>query len=193
MKINNESFTSIWLDSEDNTIRYIDQTALPWELRIKELRSLEDAVKAINDMEVRGAPLIGVVAAFGYALEIRAYGLENKARSEEEWEKLKNHCYNSLLNTRPTAINLKYALDQMRLNCSTVKPLNNLNILKFALKIREEEITRSQAIGQYGLNLIKKRYSETKQVINILTHCNAGWLATVDYGTPLSFAARAFK
>ena len=116
MNIKNEQYTSIWYDETDNTIRYIDQTALPWELKIRELRSLDDAIRAINDMEVRGAPLIGVVAAFGYFLGISEAGsdAESNAGVTQSDAKVTQGVADRLLATRPTAINLKWAINKMQ-------------------------------------------------------------------------------
>ncbi len=154
-------------------------------------------------MEVRGAPLIGVTAAFGYYLGVReiknkAYGSKSKFKVKEKDGKAKDEVYNLLLNTRPTAINLKWALDQMQSQFSIESPPNTpkytseqsereltktKTLLKKALLIRQEEIARSKAIASHGLNLIKEVHAKTKKPVNILTHCNAGWLACVDYGT----------
>ncbi len=203
MRINNTPYTSIWYNQKTDTIQYIDQTALPWELKIKELKTLEDAIRAINDMEVRGAPLIGVTAAFGYYLGVReiknkAYGSKSKFKVKEKDLKAKDEVYDLLLNTRPTAINLKWALDQMQSQFSIESPPNTpkytseqsereltktKTLLKKALLIRQEEIARSKAIASHGLKLIKEVHAKTKKPVNILTHCNAGWLACVDYGT----------
>ena len=106
MKIKSKNFSSIWYDQETKTISYIDQTALPWELKIKQLRTREDTIRAINDMEVRGAPLIGVTAAFGFYLGMK----EARSRAENFQPQM---ILQQLLNTRPTAVNLKWALDQM--------------------------------------------------------------------------------
>ncbi len=203
MRIKNTPYTSIWYNQETDTIQYIDQTVLPWELKIKELKTLEDAIRAINDMEVRGAPLIGVTAAFGYYLGVReiknkAYGSKSKFKVKEKDFKAKDEVYDLLLNTRPTAVNLKWALDQMQSQFSIESPPNTpkytseqsereltktKTLLKKALLIRQEEIARSKAIASHGLNLIKEVHTKTKKPVNILTHCNAGWLACVDYGT----------
>jgi len=176
MKINNVPYSSIWYDDDDKTIKYIDQTALPWELKIKELKTLEDAIRAIKDMEVRGAPLIGVTAAYGFYLGM----VEARSRAENLQPQM---ILQQLLNTRPTAVNLKWALDEMYTNLGTLKPWNLGTLLAKANQIREEEIARSQAIGHHGLTLIKDIYNKTKEPVNVLTHCNAGWLACVDYGT----------
>ena len=200
MNINNLPHTSIWYDETDNTIRYIDQTFLPWELKIRELRTLDDAVRAIENMEVRGAPLIGVTAAFGYYLGIRE-GISD-AGSDARVTPSDALIVDRLLATRPTAVNLKWALNKMQNNAPESQnhritesqnpqfpesPNHRITeSLNNSLLIREQEISRSLAIGGYGLDLIKQKFAETKKTVNILTHCNAGWLATVDYGTALA-------
>lgn len=191
MNINGTPHTSIWYDKDQNKIFYIDQTLLPWELKIRELASLDDAVRAINDMEVRGAPLIGVTAAFGYYL-----GIRDAYRDANVTQVVRQAIAERLLATRPTAINLKWAIGRMqngecRLENEECRMENEdisikdsaFCILQSAIKIREEEISRSLSIGQHGLNLIKQAYSRTGKPVNILTHCNAGWLACVEYGT----------
>ena len=176
MNINNIAHTAIWY--EEGKILYIDQTKLPWELRIRELQSLDDAVRAINNMEVRGAPLIGVTAAFGMWL---AYG---EGVDPGEAAKM-------LTSTRPTAINLQWSVDKMIEgidSVNTLKDKQNLtgssHVLKAALEIRSSEIAGCRSIGEYGLPLIEEIAGRKNgEPVNILTHCNAGWLACVEWGT----------
>lgn len=184
MKINNKNYTSIWYDETQQKVFYIDQTKLPWEFVIKEMKTVDDAVRAIVEMEVRGAPLIGVAAGFGFWVGCMSYA-ESYARSDAGVTpgrgtvpvSVKMGIYTKLLDTRPTAVNLKWALDSMMTQDA------GPSLLKKALEIWESEIGRSRRIGEFGVELIKDRYDKTGQAVNILTHCNAGWLATVDYGT----------
>jgi len=174
MNIKGKNHTSIWY--ENGRIFYIDQTFLPWEVKIREMQNFGDSVRAISDMEVRGAPLIGVAAAFGMYLAA-GEGLDLRASAEE------------LRNTRPTAINLAWALDKMLETAMASNKNGELELLEAALDIRESEIERSRKIGEAGLPLIEEIYLKKKKqggsdnTVNILTHCNAGWLACVEWGT----------
>jgi len=174
MKVNKKDYSTIWL--EKNKVKIIDQTKLPFKFVIKELSSLKSFFNAIKKMEVRGAPLIGVTAAFGLALEV----LRNPNKSNI----LKS--YRTLCNSRPTAINLKWALDEIIKVILKMPPeQRGLESMKIANKIRNDDINSCKQIGKYGLEVIKKIYKK-KKCVNILTHCNAGWLATVDWGTALA-------
>ena len=175
MKVNKKDYSTIWL--EKNKVKIIDQTKLPFKFVIKELSSLKSFFNAIKKMEVRGAPLIGVTAAFGLALEV--YRNPNKSNI------LKS--YRTLCNSRPTAINLKWALDEIIKVILKMPPeQRGLESMKIANKIRNDDINSCKQIGKYGLEVIKKIYKKKKKCVNILTHCNAGWLATVDWGTALA-------
>ena len=175
MKVNKKDYSTIWL--EKNKVKIIDQTKLPFKFVIKELSSLKSFFNAIKKMEVRGAPLIGVTAAFGLALEV----LRNPNKSNI----LKS--YRTLCNSRPTAVNLKWALDEIIKVILKMPPeQRGLESMKIANKIRNDDINSCKQIGKYGLEVIKKIYKKKKKCVNILTHCNAGWLATVDWGTALA-------
>ena len=175
MKVNKKDYSTIWL--EKNKVKIIDQTKLPFKFVIKELSSLKSFFNAIKKMEVRGAPLIGVTAAFGLALEV----LRNPNKSNI----LKS--YRTLCNSRPTAINLKWALDEIIKVILKMPPeQRGLESMKIANKIRNDDINSCKQIGKYGLEVIEKIYKKKKKCVNILTHCNAGWLATVDWGTALA-------
>lgn len=200
MNINGTPFTSLWHDSSTDQVFYIDQTRLPWELVIREMKTFGDGIRAIRDMEVRGAPLIGVAAAFALYVGLKEPGKSplpglregvGGGYSETEFGNLASR----LLATRPTAVNLKYAIDHT-LNASRVtrhgsrashSSLVTRHLLAAALAFREAEIARCRSIGEHGMPLIRK-ISEQKngETVHILTHCNAGWLATVDYGTALA-------
>ena len=175
MRIKGQEYRTIWF--ENNTVKIIDQTKLPHKFQIKELKSLDDAINAINVMEVRGAPLIGATAAYGIVLAL----IENNEQSF-----LDNACKN-LIKSRPTAINLKWAVDRMY---KKLKGVNSNEIINIAVneanEICEEDINFCKNIGINGLKIIEDIYKKKKDTVNILTHCNAGWLATINWGTATS-------
>ena len=182
MKIASKSYRTIWF--ENNLVKIIDQTKLPHKFIIKDLKNISDAINAIKTMEVRGAPLIGATAAYGLVLSI----IENNDRTFFQ------KSATDLINSRPTAINLKWAVDRM------VKKLSGVNsdkILELAIneaqKICDEDITFCKNIGLNGLKIIEDIYNKKKDTINILTHCNAGWLATINWGTATSPIYHAHK
>jgi methylthioribose-1-phosphate isomerase len=175
MRINNKNYRTIWF--EKNLVKIIDQTKLPHQFVIKSLKTVNDAICAIKTMEVRGAPLIGATAAYGLVLSIiEKNDLSFLKKSSEE-----------LIKSRPTAINLKWAVDRMMKKLSGV---NSNEILKIALdeakKIVEEDVNFCKNIGLNGLKIIEEIALKKKATVNILTHCNAGWLATIDWGTATS-------
>ena len=175
MKIKNKNYSTLWV--ENSKIKIIDQTKLPFKLIIKELKTLNDFCRAITQMEVRGAPLIGVTAAFGLALALR------KDASSKNIDK----SINALLETRPTAVNLRWALSYIfkRIKNKRIQDRAKLSF-ELAKQIRQEDIINCFKIGLNGYKIIEKIYKKKKKPINILTHCNAGWLATIDWGTALS-------
>ena len=175
MRVGKKSFTTIWY--ENNSVKIIDQTLLPFSFKIKTLNTTNDFFLAIKNMCVRGAPLIGVTAAFALALSIR----------KNSSIKITQKAYQKILSARPTAVNLKWALDLVLDSVKTL-PSNKRwsKSIEIAEKIRELDIKNCKKIGEEGFKIIKKKYNKEKRVINILTHCNAGWLATVDWGTALS-------
>ena len=175
MKVKNKNFSTLWVENE--TIKIIDQTQLPFRFIIKELKTIKDFCRAIKKMEVRGAPLIGVTAAFGLAISLRKDPSNKNLKSS----------YNRLLETRPTAINLKWALNFVIEKIRRIKPNNRAKeSFELAKKIREEDIINCFKIGVNGYKVIEKIFKQKKRTINILTHCNAGWLATIDWGTALA-------
>jgi methylthioribose-1-phosphate isomerase len=175
MKVNGKHTTSIWIEP-DQTVGVIDQTLLPHRFTAARLASLEDAARAIKTMQVRGAPLIGATAAYGVCLALRADA------SDEALEQ----AYAILLATRPTAVNLKWALEEM-LAAVRNRPRQERAAAAFrrAAEICAQDIAINQAIGRHGLELIAgiARKKTSREPVNVLTHCNAGWLATVDWGT----------
>ena len=175
MKINNTAYNTIWF--ENNIVKIIDQTKLPHQFIIKDLKKVSDAINAIKTMEVRGAPLIGATAAYGLVLAI----LEN---NDENFLKKSSI---ELINSRPTAINLKWAVDRMMNKLINKKKDDYLKeAISEAKNILEEDIKFCKNIGLNGLKIIEDLYKKKKETINILTHCNAGWLATIDWGTATS-------
>ena len=175
MKINNKKYKTIWF--EDSIVKIIDQTKLPHQFIIKDLKNIEDVVNAIKKMEVRGAPLIGAAAAYGIVLAIQE-NLDLKfIKSSAE----------KLIQSRPTAINLKWAVDRIIKKISGIKSDQFLNFaLDEAQEICEEDEKFCKNIGIYGLKIIEEIYKKKKNTVNILTHCNAGWLATINWGTATS-------
>ncbi len=175
MRIEKKAYRTIWF--ENNIVKIIDQTKLPHEFKIKDLNTVKDAINAIRIMEVRGAPLIGATAAYGLVLSIiEKNDLFFLKKSSED-----------LISSRPTAINLKWAVDRMMKKLSGV---NEKDILKIALDeakaIVEEDVSFCKNIGLSGLKIIEEIFNKKRDTVNILTHCNAGWLATIDWGTATS-------
>jgi len=184
MKISGKEYRTIWFDEKDQVVNIIDQTKLPHQFEIKNLKTVKDAINAIKTMEVRGAPLIGATAAYGVVLAI----MENN-----DPKFIKTSCEN-LIKSRPTAINLKWAVNRM------IKKLSGVNyneVLKIALEeaklICEEDVKFCDNIGINGSKIIEEIYNKKKNTVNILTHCNAGWLATIDWGTATSPIYHAHK
>jgi methylthioribose-1-phosphate isomerase len=177
MKVNDKHYHTIWLSKEDDrVVKIIDQRSLPHAFVIEELKSLDDVAVAIKDMHVRGAPLIGVTAAFGmYLAALETEPTNFKADLEKAAAKLKA--------TRPTAVDLAWAVEQQLALVNNADSLNASVLLEKAKEIKQDSIDRCKKIGEYGLPLIKAIYDRTKKTVNILTHCNAGWFACVDYGT----------
>ncbi|MFO0993870.1 MAG: S-methyl-5-thioribose-1-phosphate isomerase [Hyphomicrobiales bacterium] len=175
MKVNGKPYRTIWLGPDGQSVEIIDQTKFPHRFEIVRLETVDDAAHAIKDMLVRGAPLIGATAAYGMALAMRAdpsdLGLEK--------------AYDQLYATRPTAVNLRWALDEMM---RVLRPLGTqaraAAAYKRASEICDEDVEINKSIGRHGLGIIRE-IAERKagERVNVLTHCNAGWLATVDWGT----------
>jgi methylthioribose-1-phosphate isomerase len=177
MKISGKHYRSVWPIGED-AFGIIDQTKLPHVFETMTLRSADDAARVIRNMNTRGAPLIGVVGAYGLALAVR------QDASDDHIQKM----VEMLAETRPTAINLKWALWRMR-GALLNQPREKRAELawKEAGLIADEDVAMSEAIGKNGLAIIRDIAAKKKgKTVNILTHCNAGWLATVDYGTALA-------
>ncbi len=177
MKIDGTPFRAIWVDETDHwSVRIIDQTKLPWALDLPRLSSMEEVAHAIRAMLVRGAPLVGAAASYGVALAMRA------AASDANLA----HAGRQLGATRPTAINLRWALARCQEKLAPLKPGARVAAAYAqAAEICDEDVATNKAIGKHGLDLIEARATGSRRV-NILTHCNAGWIATVDWGTALA-------
>ncbi|WP_424977551.1 S-methyl-5-thioribose-1-phosphate isomerase [Leisingera sp. S232] len=179
MKVNGTHFRSLWWDFEQDALQIIDQRWLPHDFRIQQVNSLQDFADAIFEMRVRGAPLIGATAAYGMAVAMRLD--PSDAAMDQAW---------SFLNaTRPTAINLRWALDRCRTH---LRPLDAearaAAALSLAHEIADEDVEINRQIGVHGLELIRQiaKSKPAGEPVRLLTHCNAGWLATVDWGTATS-------
>ncbi|HZF23841.1 MAG TPA: S-methyl-5-thioribose-1-phosphate isomerase [Burkholderiales bacterium] len=175
MQVDGVAYRSIWRDGD--VVRIIDQTLLPHTFRVVKLGSAEEVADAIRNMRVRGAPLIGAAAAFGMAMAMAADASgANLTRAGEQ-----------LAKTRPTAINLRWAIGRM---AHALRPLAVQDRPEAAWKeaqaIADEDVAMNHAIGQHGVELIRKAAENRSGPVNVLTHCNAGWLATVDMGTALA-------
>ena len=182
MKILNKEYKTIWY--EGNAVKIIDQTKLPHKFIIKDLKSVKDAINAIKNMEVRGAPLIGGTAAYGIVLAIQ----------ENNDPEFINKSAKELIHSRPTAINLKWAVDRMMKKLTGINSDKVLDIaLKEANEICDEDEKFCENIGVNGLKIIEEIYNKKKNTVNILTHCNAGWLATINWGTATSPIYHAHK
>ena len=182
MKISGKEYRTIWY--EKNVVKIIDQTKLPHNFNIIELKKVKDSINAIKEMKVRGAPLIGATAAYGIALAIQENNNNEFLKKNAE----------KLIQTRPTAINLKWAVDRMMKNLSGINSNQLLDIaLKEAKEICDEDENFCENIGINGLKIIEEIYNKKKDTVNILTHCNAGWLATIDWGTATSPIYHAHK
>ncbi|WP_221031098.1 S-methyl-5-thioribose-1-phosphate isomerase [Actomonas aquatica] len=179
MNVAGKPTRTIWPAADGASVEIIDQTRLPHRYEIATLRTLDDAAHAISAMLVRGAPLIGATAAYGMWLALRA----------DPSDAALTHAYDTLYATRPTAVNLRWALDRVRTAVSPLTPADRAAATRdLAAALCDEDVAINHAIGQAGLALIRD-LAATKpagQPVNILTHCNAGWLATVDWGTATS-------
>ena len=174
MKIDGRSFRTIWPTLDGEAVEVIDQTLLPHRFVTRRIANVDDAIEAIATMVVRGAPLIGATAAYGLALALRA---DPEAIAPER-------AYGRLLRSRPTAVNLRHALDDIRQHVASLAPERRAAAAwARAAAICDEDVAACRRIGEAGLPLIEAAHRSSGKPVNILTHCNAGWLATVDWGT----------
>jgi methylthioribose-1-phosphate isomerase len=176
MKVDGRHIRSIWLEPDGWSVGAVDQTRLPHDFVVARITGCDGAAEAIRSMLVRGAPLIGATAAYGMALAMRADGSDAAL----------DRAYATLIVTRPTAINLRWALDQMRETLMPLPPSGRAEAAYAkASDIAEQDVVINKEIGRHGLGLIEaiKATKKPGERVNLLTHCNAGWLATVDWGT----------
>src|SRR5476649_2557866 len=174
MKVGGKHYRSIWTDGARGVVHIVDQARLPHVFETATIASAEAMADAIRSMRVRGAPLIGVASAFGIALAVA------RDPSDESISKASA----LLRTTRPTAVNLAWAIGRMRERLAPVKLSERLvKAWTEAQAIADEDVALNEAIGRHGLALLEREYAARKRPVNILTHCNAGWVATVDWGT----------
>jgi len=184
MKIVGKEYRTIWFDVKSKVVKIIDQTKLPHQFIVKDLKTVKEAIRAIKTMEVRGAPLIGGTAAYGMVLAVKENNDFNFIKESSE----------DLIKSRPTAINLKWAVERMMKKLSSTDKNEYLNVaLKEAKDICDEDEKFCENIGLNGLKIIEDIYNKKKDTVNILTHCNAGWLATINWGTATSPIYHAYK
>jgi len=185
MKIDGTPYRSVWVDEQDGwSVRLIDQTRLPWALDILRLTDVAGVAHAIRSMQVRGAPLIGAVAAYGLCLAVRRDA--GSAAMERDAA--------MLAETRPTAINLRWAIERMLTRLRNTREADRVvAAYDEAAAIADEDADQCAAIGRHGAPLIAEIAERTGRRVNVLTHCNAGWLATVDWGTALAPIYTAFE
>jgi len=177
VKVDGKPYRTIWLGADGRTVQAIDQTLLPHRFVVRDFTTMEDAERAIRTMIVRGAPLIGAAAAYGVALAMAADPSDPSLK----------RAYDALLAARPTAVNLRWALDDLRALLSPLPQAKRGDAAyKRAAEICDEDVEICRRIGENGLGLIRKMKPRDGKRINALTHCNAGWLATVDWGTALA-------
>ena len=176
MKISGVPYRTIW-PAAPGVVRVIDQSRLPWELVTRDLVTLEDAAHAIKTMVVRGAPLIGATAAYGLALALRTDGSDRRI----------DEAAGILRATRPTAVNLAWALARVRSVIAHLEPGERCEAaFREAGNICDADVEQCRSIGVHGMEIIRQLAQSSGRRVNILTHCNAGWLACVDWGTALA-------
>ncbi len=185
MKVDGQPYRTIWLNTDHRSVSVIDQTLLPHAFKIVEWQNPDDVVAGIRNMVVRGAPLIGASAGYGIALAMAA----------DPSDKAFERAYDGLFASRPTAVNLRWALDRMRSVLLPLEPTGRASVaFATAKEIADEDVANCSAIGEHGKALIQQVWEKVQRSrpVNILTHCNAGWLATVDWGTALAPIYKAF-
>jgi methylthioribose-1-phosphate isomerase len=184
MKIEGQHYRTIW--SEGETVLVIDQTKLPHQFAVVSWRVVDDAAEGIRSMVVRGAPLIGAAAAYGIALAMKADPSDQSLAQ----------AYDLLVQSRPTAVNLRWALDRMSGVLQSLSPSDRTAAAyREALSIADEDAENCSLLGEHGLLLLREHWNrlDQKRPLQVLTHCNAGWLATVDWGTALAPVYKAFN
>jgi len=178
VRVNGKAYRTIWRADDGRSVDIIDQTLLPHRFEVVRLRTVDDAARAISTMQVRGAPLIGAAAAYGMCLAVATDASDQSLDA----------AYDALLATRPTAINLRWALDDMRAHLrNRPREVRVEAAYARAAEICDEDVAINDAIGTHGLAVLRQAAAKRNgKPLNVLTHCNAGWLATVDWGTALA-------
>jgi methylthioribose-1-phosphate isomerase len=179
MKVHGKPMRTLWVEADGHSVGIIDQTRLPHAFTTLRLTTLDEAAHAIRSMQVRGAPLIGATAAYGVCLALRADASDGA---------LERAC-SVLQATRPTAVNLRWALDEMRRVLRPLSPSQRVaTAYRRAADLCDEDVAINRSIGEHGLGLVRAAWERKGRQgrVNVLTHCNAGWLATVDWGTALA-------
>jgi methylthioribose-1-phosphate isomerase len=183
MRVNNLPYRTIWPTADNTAVEIIDQTRLPHIFTTLRLDTMRDAERAIRDMQVRGAPLIGVTGAYGVALSMRDHASDVALAAT---------C-SVLLAARPTAVNLRWGVEKMRALLAALPESERAAAAwQEAARIADEDVEINAAIGRHGSEIIRSIYQKKGSTVNVLTHCNAGWLATVDWGTALAPVYTAF-
>lgn len=175
MKVGEKYYRSVWASLENSVICIIDQTKLPFKFEIKELKTVDEVINSIKNLEVRGAPAIGIAAAYAIWLSY--------SRNSGDFHKITGD-YNKLLNSRPTAVNLFKGADFVFKYLNNAK--NEKEVFEKAFEFEQNELKAFEKIAEYGVRIIQQIYEKKKTTVNILTHCNAGWLACGDWGTALA-------
>ena len=185
MKIDGKAWRTIWLEPDGRSIGVIDQIQLPHRFTTRTLRSCDEAAEAIRTMVVRGAPLIGVTGAYGLMLALQVDPSDASLAA----------AFDQLNATRPTAVNLRWALERVRDRVAPLPPAERAQAAQVeAGAIADEDVAMCEAIGEHGLELFQRlAAARPGQTLNVLTHCNAGWLATVDWGTALAPIYKAHR
>lgn len=184
MNVGGTHYRTLWVADDGWSVDIIDQTRLPAEFRIVRLATLADAARAIRTMQVRGAPLIGVTAAYGIALALR----------QDPSDHALGTAYDTLLATRPTAVNLRWALERVRGTLRGLPADQRVSgAYRLAAELADEDVAICERIGAHGAPLLRGLWERKsgRAPVQVLTHCNAGWLATVDWGTALAAVYRA--
>jgi methylthioribose-1-phosphate isomerase len=186
LNIDGKPYRSIWRNADGKTVDIIDQTFLPHEFRVRQLHTVQDAAEAIAVMRVRGAPLIGATAAWGLALAMQADPSDQHLADASR----------ALLATRPTASNLQWALQRLEAPLLAAQPGQRAALAaQLATELCDEDVAINAAIGDHGLEIIRALWANRRpgqKTLHLLTHCNAGWVATVDWGTALAPIYKAF-
>jgi methylthioribose-1-phosphate isomerase len=183
VKVRGQPYRTLWPSTDTTPVEIIDQTLLPHAFEVRRLSNVGDVALAIKTMQVRGAPLIGATAAYGMALAMQESGDDDRLQQVAR----------ILIATRPTAVNLRWAVERM-VACLQAIPVTQRAEAAWreAAAICDEDVAANQALGQQGLEMLRGVYEKCQRPLNILTHCNAGWLATVDWGTALAPVYAAF-